>query len=204
MARFAPDGTVDQVVPIPASQVTSCAFGGEDLKTALCDDRAPWADGRNGRPLPAAGRLFAFKPPSPVSPVRVLPGELRHQHAGVQDRGGSRARLAARRFVGRMARRCVTGNRKCDDAGLEVVHEAGDRARQRVGIALLMNAGNARRHPPRKSFLAQIPGGRDACASSPLSRAISASSSVRWAFAFSSSRIRPAASPISFSPSALA
>jgi sugar lactone lactonase YvrE len=33
LARFAPDGRLDRLVPLPSSQPTSCAFGGEDLRT---------------------------------------------------------------------------------------------------------------------------------------------------------------------------
>jgi sugar lactone lactonase YvrE len=33
LARFAPDGRLDRLVPLPVSQPTSCAFGGEGLRT---------------------------------------------------------------------------------------------------------------------------------------------------------------------------
>ncbi len=31
MRRYAPDGTLDAVVPLPCGRVTACAFGGADL-----------------------------------------------------------------------------------------------------------------------------------------------------------------------------
>jgi sugar lactone lactonase YvrE len=33
VVRIAPDGSIDRVVPLPASKPTTCAFGGADLKT---------------------------------------------------------------------------------------------------------------------------------------------------------------------------
>lgn len=36
VARIAPDGTLDRLVPLPVTNPTSCAFGGEDLRTLYC------------------------------------------------------------------------------------------------------------------------------------------------------------------------
>jgi sugar lactone lactonase YvrE len=63
VARLAPDGAVERVVQIPASQVTSCAFGGKDLMTlyvttacrGLSEDVAPRYAQQGG--------LFAFEAP---------------------------------------------------------------------------------------------------------------------------------------------
>ena len=33
MVRVAPDGTVDRIVEMPCTDVTTCTFGGVDLKT---------------------------------------------------------------------------------------------------------------------------------------------------------------------------
>lgn len=56
--RFAPDGTLDQVVEIPAKQVTSCAFGGRDLTdlyiTSACEGLAE----SELRAHPHSGALF--------------------------------------------------------------------------------------------------------------------------------------------------
>jgi sugar lactone lactonase YvrE len=55
--RYAPDGTLDAVVELPAGQVSSCAFGGDDLRTLFVTTSAEGlAD-----PEPAAGALFAVR-----------------------------------------------------------------------------------------------------------------------------------------------
>ena len=71
VSRYAPDGSLDRAIELPVPQVTSCAFGGQDLDTlyittaSLGMDRAALA----GQPL--AGALFAVDPgvrglPEPV------------------------------------------------------------------------------------------------------------------------------------------
>lgn len=61
VARVTPTGEIDRTVELPASQVTTCAFGGSDLATLFIavspyglDPEAP--DARN------AGRIFALEP----------------------------------------------------------------------------------------------------------------------------------------------
>ncbi|TKJ21331.1 SMP-30/gluconolactonase/LRE family protein [Blastococcus sp. CCUG 61487] len=55
VARFAPDGTLVDLVRLPVRQVTSCAFGGPGLRTLfVTTSRHGLAD-----PEPAAGALFA-------------------------------------------------------------------------------------------------------------------------------------------------
>jgi sugar lactone lactonase YvrE len=56
ITRFAPDGSVERIVPIPAAQVTKCAFGGPDLATLYVTTAAI---GRDRREDPGAGHLFA-------------------------------------------------------------------------------------------------------------------------------------------------
>jgi len=60
VVRFAPDGRVDRVLPLPASQVTCCAFGGAHLDrlfvTTARTGLAPSALAAE----PHAGALFAF------------------------------------------------------------------------------------------------------------------------------------------------
>lgn len=60
VTRFAPDGTVDRVVPVPASNITSCAFGGPGLGTLFIT--SAWQNlGEDERARqPAAGALFAI------------------------------------------------------------------------------------------------------------------------------------------------
>jgi sugar lactone lactonase YvrE len=57
--RYAPDGTLDAVVPLPVGRVTACAFGGDDLAqlfiTTSRVDLPPGAD-------PAGGSLFRCEP----------------------------------------------------------------------------------------------------------------------------------------------
>ncbi len=71
VSRFAPDGRLDRVIELPVPQVTSCAFGGENLDTlyittaSLRMDRAALAE------QPLAGAVFAVDPgvrglPEPV------------------------------------------------------------------------------------------------------------------------------------------
>ncbi len=54
LVRYAPDGSIDRVIPVPVDQPSSCSFGGEDLSTlyittarwglsAEALDRQPWA-----------------------------------------------------------------------------------------------------------------------------------------------------------------
>jgi sugar lactone lactonase YvrE len=60
--RYAPDGTLDRVVRLPVSQVSSCTFGGPDLDelyvTSAASDLAPAAL----RHEPHAGGLFRHRP----------------------------------------------------------------------------------------------------------------------------------------------
>lgn len=62
IVRYAPDGTVDRIVPVPVEQPTSCAFGGADLATlyvtSAWDGLSAEASGRPSQ----AGALFAFEP----------------------------------------------------------------------------------------------------------------------------------------------
>lgn len=54
--RYTPDGRLDRVVKLPGTQVTTCTFGGEDLRTLFI------AVSPNGmdEPEPAAGHIFSF------------------------------------------------------------------------------------------------------------------------------------------------
>ena len=56
--RYGPDGVLDAIVTVAARQVTSCAFGGENLDTLFISTSAEnLAD-----PEPGAGALFAVQP----------------------------------------------------------------------------------------------------------------------------------------------
>jgi sugar lactone lactonase YvrE len=57
--RYQPDGRLDAVIPIPATQVTSCAFGGADLDVLYVTtsrERLPVDE------QPLAGSVFATRP----------------------------------------------------------------------------------------------------------------------------------------------
>jgi sugar lactone lactonase YvrE len=56
--RYSPDSELDQVVRLPAAQVSSCAFGGDDLTTLFITNSA---EGLSD-PEPGAGALFTVTP----------------------------------------------------------------------------------------------------------------------------------------------
>ena len=60
--RFAPDGAVDVVVTIPASRVTCCAFGGDDLDTLYVTTSRLHLTEKELAMQPQAGGVFALKP----------------------------------------------------------------------------------------------------------------------------------------------
>lgn len=62
IVRFAPDGRVDRIVPVPVEKVTSCAFGGPDLATLYVTSAREHLDAEALKAQPEAGSLFAFEP----------------------------------------------------------------------------------------------------------------------------------------------
>jgi sugar lactone lactonase YvrE len=58
ISRFAPDGTLERVVPVPTAQVTKCAFGGPDLTTLFITTAAV---GRDPVIDPMAGHVFTVE-----------------------------------------------------------------------------------------------------------------------------------------------
>ena len=62
VARISPDGAIDRIVAIPASLVTSCAFGGPDLDTLYVTTARLGIDRETQRRYPQQGGLFAFRP----------------------------------------------------------------------------------------------------------------------------------------------
>jgi sugar lactone lactonase YvrE len=62
VARFAPDGTIDRIVKVPADKVTSCAFGGPDLDTLYITSARYEATEDDQLRQPQAGGLFAVSP----------------------------------------------------------------------------------------------------------------------------------------------
>jgi sugar lactone lactonase YvrE len=60
--RFAPDGSIDRIVTVPASRVTSCAFGGDALDTLYITTSGLHLPEDEARAQPQAGGLFACQP----------------------------------------------------------------------------------------------------------------------------------------------
>jgi len=58
LVRFDPTGNVDRVLEMPVSNITSCAFGGEDLRTLFVTT----ASVASGLDEPLAGAVFALDP----------------------------------------------------------------------------------------------------------------------------------------------
>lgn len=57
--HFAPDGSLNEVITLPATQVSACTFGGADLNTLyITTSRQGLPDGAE----PAAGAVFAVQP----------------------------------------------------------------------------------------------------------------------------------------------
>lgn len=63
VARFAPDGRLDRIVPIPAPRVTSLAFGGADFKTVYVTSARHGHTLAEDQRFPHQGGLFAFEAP---------------------------------------------------------------------------------------------------------------------------------------------
>lgn len=62
VVRIAPSGKIDAVVPIPATRVTSCAFGGANLDTLYVTTSRLNLDADTLARYPQQGGLFALKP----------------------------------------------------------------------------------------------------------------------------------------------
>lgn len=62
LARFAPDGTLDQLVELPTAHPTSCTFGGPDLATLYVTTARQGLDAHALAEQPLAGSVLAFEP----------------------------------------------------------------------------------------------------------------------------------------------
>ncbi|MDX6300206.1 MAG: hypothetical protein QOF53_1420 [Nocardioidaceae bacterium] len=69
--RYGPDGTLDEVVEVDATQVTACTFGGEALDTLFVTTSR---ENLNPDEEPAAGSLFSVVPGVRGLPVREFAG----------------------------------------------------------------------------------------------------------------------------------
>lgn len=68
ITRFAPDATIERILPVPAARVTKCAFGGANLTTLYITTAL-----RGGDPTldPMSGHLFAIE-----TDIRGLPSHV--------------------------------------------------------------------------------------------------------------------------------
>ena len=62
IVRYAPDGRIDRIVPMPVAQPSSCAFGGPDLRTLYVTSARDERSDAELAGQPLAGGLFAFEP----------------------------------------------------------------------------------------------------------------------------------------------
>ena len=75
--RLDPDGTIEQRIPLPVSQVSSIAFGGKDLSTLYVTTAADaWPSpleppGFDWNALPTGGGLYAFRTDVPGKPEHL-------------------------------------------------------------------------------------------------------------------------------------
>lgn len=91
VARFSPDGQVIQTVSIPASQVTSCAFGGDHLETLYVTTARCGLSEQQLVRQPLAGGIFSIKP----GPVGLPPGRFRLNISSSDEKTSARARAGA-------------------------------------------------------------------------------------------------------------
>ena len=75
IVRYAPDGSVDRVVPVPVSRPTSLAFGGPDLRTLFITTAGVGLTAAELAGQPLAGRLLVIDDPGVAGlpePLTVL------------------------------------------------------------------------------------------------------------------------------------
>jgi sugar lactone lactonase YvrE len=74
MVRYAPDGSVDRIVALPAEQATSCAFGGPDLATLYVTSAREGLSEAALAGQPLAGSVFALEPGVKGLPLPAFAG----------------------------------------------------------------------------------------------------------------------------------
>lgn len=72
VARFKPDGTELPPIPMPVTNVTKVAFGGDDLKTVFVTTARKGLEAETLEKEPQAGSLFAFRTDVPGVPQQVF------------------------------------------------------------------------------------------------------------------------------------
>jgi sugar lactone lactonase YvrE len=71
--RHLPDGSVDVIIELPVAKVTSCAFGGSDLRDLYITTAAYGLSPEERKTQPAAGGVFRVQVDAPGLPVRRFP-----------------------------------------------------------------------------------------------------------------------------------
>ncbi|MFN0185637.1 MAG: SMP-30/gluconolactonase/LRE family protein [Aquabacterium sp.] len=62
IVRYAPDGRIDRIVPVPVPRPTCCVFGGPDLATLYVTTASQQMSADELAAMPLAGALLAFEP----------------------------------------------------------------------------------------------------------------------------------------------
>lgn len=74
LARFTPEGRLDRLIDMPVSRVTSCAFGGADLRTLYVTSASIGLSDRELAAEPLSGAVFALDAATAGAPVAVYAG----------------------------------------------------------------------------------------------------------------------------------
>ena len=74
VVRYAPDGRIDRIVPMPVEQPTSCAFGGPDLDVLFVTSARDELSDEALTKQPLAGGLFALRPGVAGLPLPAFEG----------------------------------------------------------------------------------------------------------------------------------
>lgn len=74
VTRYAPDGSIDRVLSLPVQNVTSCAFGGPDLRTLYITSATEDLSPEDLAAQPLAGGLFACRPGVQGRPMNRFAG----------------------------------------------------------------------------------------------------------------------------------
>ena len=74
ITRYSPEGNVLEHVPLPAPNITSCAFAGADLDTLYITNARIFMTEADFQQYPLAGSLFAYKPGVTGPPTPLFGG----------------------------------------------------------------------------------------------------------------------------------
>jgi len=72
VVRYAPDGRIIAAIPLPATQVTSCAFAGDGLKQLVVITTKRLLDDRSRHEQTHAGDIFVLEAPAPGAPAPMF------------------------------------------------------------------------------------------------------------------------------------